>query len=60
MNRWQEDWSALSDPALHTQPLDELKYIPLSEDSSTRYLSFGLTHFSTPDRIAPPNSNAAG
>ena len=21
-NRWQEDWSVLSDPALRTQPLD--------------------------------------
>ncbi len=26
-NRWQEDWSALADPALRTEPLDSLKYI---------------------------------
>ncbi len=25
MNRWQEDWSALRDPALRTEPLDGLK-----------------------------------
>ena len=43
MNRWQEDWSVLADPALRTQPLDQLKYMPLSEDSPDRYLSLGLT-----------------
>ena len=23
-NRWQEDWSALADPALRTEPLDAI------------------------------------
>lgn len=43
MNRWQEDWSVLSDPTLRTQPLDGFKYIPLGEGSPNRYLSLGLT-----------------
>ena len=42
-NRWEEDWSALADPALRTQPFDGLKYLPLSDRSPTRYLSLGLT-----------------
>ena len=42
-NRWQEDWSALSDPALRTQPLDRLKYIPLNPADPESYVSFGLT-----------------
>jgi len=41
--RWQEDWSVLADPALRDQPGDALKYIPLSDDDSKRYLSFGVT-----------------
>jgi hypothetical protein len=40
-NRWQEDWSVLADPALRTEPLDDLKYIPLGNDPKT-YLSLGL------------------
>ena len=40
-NRWQEDWSVLADPALRTEPLDDLKYIPLGADPKT-YLSLGL------------------
>lgn len=40
LNRWQEDWSVLADPALRTEPLDGLKYIPLSSDPDT-YLSLG-------------------
>ena len=43
MNRWQEDWSALADPALRTEPLDNLKYLSLPGVSSTAYLSLGLT-----------------
>ncbi|WP_417360961.1 alginate export family protein [Gallaecimonas pentaromativorans] len=39
-NRWQEDWSALADPALKTQPLDSLKYLSLGDDPAN-YLSFG-------------------
>lgn len=42
-NRWQEDWSALADPKLRTEPFDDLKYIPLSPTDSDIYLSFGLT-----------------
>lgn len=41
MNRWQEDWSVLADPALRTQPLDRLKYIPLSPADPGVYLSLG-------------------
>ena len=42
-NRWAEDWSALADPALRTQALDGLKYLPLSDSEPDRYLSLGLT-----------------
>ena len=42
-NRWQEDWSVLKDPALRTQPLDNLKYIPLSAANPFTYLSLGAT-----------------
>ena len=42
-NRWEEDWSALVDPALRTHTLDGLKYLSLSADSPARYLSLGLT-----------------
>jgi hypothetical protein len=41
--RWQEDWSVLADPALRSEPFDSLKYISLSDDDPTRYLSFGIT-----------------
>ena len=37
--RWQEDWSALANPALRTGPFDDAKYIPLSTDGA--YLSLG-------------------
>lgn len=40
-NRWQEDWSVLADPALRTQPLDSLKYLPLSAAAPDTYVSFG-------------------
>jgi hypothetical protein len=42
-NRWQEDWSSLADSAGPTQPLDRLKYIPLSASDPRAYLSFGAT-----------------
>jgi hypothetical protein len=38
--RYEEDWSVLRDPALRTDPLDPLKYVPL-DDSGDAYLSFG-------------------
>jgi hypothetical protein len=41
--RWQEDWSALADPRLRTEPLDRLKYIPLPFDDLKSYVSLGLT-----------------
>lgn len=40
-NRWEEDWSVLADPRLRTEPLDDLKYIPLGTDPMS-YLSLGL------------------
>jgi hypothetical protein len=40
-NRWAEDWSVLADPNVPHEPLDELKYIPLFNDDSHSYLSFG-------------------
>jgi hypothetical protein len=40
-NRWQEDWSALADPALRHSALDRLKYLPLAADDPQRYLSLG-------------------
>jgi Alginate export len=42
-NRWQEDWSVLADPALRTEPLDRLKYIPILPGDPHSYLSLGLT-----------------
>jgi hypothetical protein len=41
--RWQEDWSALANPEVRTEPGDDLKYIPLSDDDPKRYLSLGIT-----------------
>lgn len=41
-NRWQEDWSALADPALRTQWGDVLKYISLSDTDKSTYLSLGV------------------
>jgi hypothetical protein len=39
MHRFDEDWRALADPALHTGPLDALKYIRLGPGPS--FLSVG-------------------
>lgn len=41
-NRWAEDWSALADPALRTEPLDALKAIPLVPGDPSSYLSLGV------------------
>lgn len=41
--RWREDWSALAEPRLRTEPLDRLKYIPLPFDGPKSYVSLGLT-----------------
>lgn len=40
-NRWQENWSALADPTLRTEPLDTLKYIRLSAEDPQSYASLG-------------------
>jgi hypothetical protein len=40
-NRWEEDWSVLPDPRVPREPLDSLKYMPLSPDDSKTYLSLG-------------------
>ena len=40
-NRWSEDWSVLADPNVPREPLDELKYIPLSDVDARTYLSLG-------------------
>jgi len=40
-NRWSEDWSVLADPTVPHEPLDELKYIRLSNDDARTYLSLG-------------------
>jgi hypothetical protein len=41
LNRWQEDWSVLNDSERRIEPLDGLKYIPLSNDPFS-YASLGL------------------
>src|ERR1700727_1407008 len=43
MNRWQEDWSSLANPAVPRVPLDNLKYIPLSSEDAQSYISLGIT-----------------
>jgi hypothetical protein len=40
-HRWSEDWSVLADSNVPREPLDELKYIPLSARDPRTYLSFG-------------------
>jgi hypothetical protein len=40
--RYKEDWSVLADPALHTDPFDATKHIPLGSDPHS-YLSLGVT-----------------
>jgi len=40
-NRWQEDWSVLANPDMPREPLDDLKYIPLSAGDPKTYLSLG-------------------
>jgi hypothetical protein len=40
-NRWQENWSVLANPDVPAEPLDFLKYIPLSSVDPQTYLSLG-------------------
>ena len=58
-----EDNRFLANPALRTEPLDVLKYIPLSATDTNSYLSFGafirerVEYFSNPDwGSGPPGS----
>jgi hypothetical protein len=39
--RYEEDWSALRNPSLRTEPLDDFKYIPLQTAAPDQYLSLG-------------------
>jgi hypothetical protein len=50
-NRQEEDWSALADPALRTDPFDSLKYIPLGRDPE-HYLSLGTTIRELPESLS--------
>ena len=59
-NRWQEDWSALADPALRTQPLDSFKYLPLRRSDPDRYLSFGMTWRDRVETIDAPAFGTRG
>jgi hypothetical protein len=43
MNRWQEDWSVLANPALRTDAFDPIKYIPLMPGDPKSFVSLGLT-----------------
>lgn len=43
MNRWQEDWSVLANPALRTDVFDPIKYIALSPWDPKSFISLGLT-----------------
>ena len=63
-SRWAEDWSVLADPSVPREPLDDLKYIPLSASDSKTYLSFGgdirerfEANNSAFNLGAPPNRN---
>src|SRR6266566_3807540 len=60
---YDEDNRFLANPALRTEPLDVLKYIPLSATDTNSYLSFGafirerVEYFSNPDwGSGPPGS----
>jgi hypothetical protein len=57
MNRWQEDWSVLADPAARTRPLDSLKFMPLGSEA---WLSLGLTLRERYERNDAPGLGAAG
>lgn len=56
-NRWQEDWSALADPALRTEWYDPIKYIPIMPGDPHSYVSFGAT---IRERFESVNSQAFG
>jgi hypothetical protein len=56
-NRYQEDWSVLADPRVPREPLDSLKYIPLSSSDPRSYLSFG---FGARERFESNNATLFG
>jgi Alginate export len=57
--RWEENWSVLADPALQTEPLDALKYIPLSQDGQV-WLSFGANARLRMESFSNPNYGVNG
>jgi Alginate export len=59
-NRWQEDWSILSDPAQRTDAFDSLKYISLSSDDPQDYLSLGLNLRERFESVGSPNFGLGG
>src|SRR3954447_6470005 len=56
-NRWQEDWSVLANPLVPREPLDELKYVPLSAFDPRTHLSFGAN---TRERFESNNAPSFG
>jgi hypothetical protein len=56
-NRWQEDWSALANPALRTEWYDPIKYIPIQPGDPRSYISFGMT---LRERFESVNAQAFG
>jgi hypothetical protein len=59
-NRWQEDWSVLADPLVAREPLDELKYIPLSARDPHTFLSLGADLRERFEAIDPVNFGVGG
>jgi Alginate export len=57
--RWEENWSVLADPALQTEPLDALKYIPLSPDGQV-WLSLGANARERMESVSNPNYGTPG
>src|SRR5260370_35861683 len=55
--RWDEDWSVLADPRVKREPLDRLKYIPLSRRHPKAYSSLGST---LGERLAADHSPSFG
>lgn len=57
MNRWQEDWSVLANPALRTDFFDPIKYIPLMPGDPKSFVSLGMT---LRERFEHVDANAFG
>ena len=54
-DRWTEDWSALADPVLRTQPFDKGKYIPLLSGVPGSYVSLGVNLRERWELVAAPS-----